>query len=152
VTTCREVSGLLTVAPAANPWPKTRLRGVRHQGILYQRAVSRALPGAQTDVWFQFHDSNGSGMCGLDFLIDFGTFFAVLEAKLTDNPEARRQLSLLYRPVVEFWAKKPAIGVVVCKNVTQASTNIHHSLATAVRGAEGPRISVLHWRGKGPIA
>lgn len=149
---CREVVGLRMVEFGENPWPKTRLRGVQQKGILYQRAVARALPGAKANLWFKFADLNGPGMAGLDFLIHFPDFIAVLEAKLTDCDEARRQLNLLYRPLVEHYWKRPSIGIVVAKNVTQASTNIHHSLTSAVRGAEGPRISVLHWRGKGPIA
>lgn len=149
---CREVQGLRDVSPGRNPWPRQRLRGVKHQGILYQRAVAKALPGAKADVWFSFIDARGPGMAGLDFLVDFGDFFAVLECKLTDCAEARRQLTLLYQPLVSFWSRKPARGVVVCKNVTPGSQNITHSLADAVRNATDGTITTLHWRGKGPIA
>lgn len=149
---CREISGLSYTALSTCPWPKSRLKGIRGKGLAYERLVSRVLPGASAGLWYEFYDSNGYGRCGIDLLIHFPDRIAVLECKLTDTDEGRRQILLLYRPVLEHFYRKLVCGIVVCKNLTPASQNIHHSLSSALRAAEGPRIPTLHWRGKGPIA
>lgn len=76
---------------------------------------------------------------------------AVLECKLTDTSEARKQIRALYTPVLEKFYAKPVIGVVVAKYLTPNSRNIVYDLASALKSTEESNIATLHWLGKGPI-
>lgn len=144
------MDGLTSVSLTTNPWPRSRPRGVKADGLRYERALARKIPGALHGQWFEFFDHGGRGFASPDFIADYGPFLLVIECKLTDCDEARHQITHLYRPILEFYHRKPARGVVICKNLRRDSGNLCDSLSSAVKYAD-LCIPTLHWLGKGPI-
>lgn len=151
LNTCREIEGLRSVKLSASPWPKSRPRGVKAKGLRYERALAKVIPSAKHGLWFNFVDRNGPGFCSPDFIIEGHSFVAVLECKLTDTDEARKQIRALYTPILEKFYSKPVLGVVVAKYLTPNSRNIVHDLASALKLTKNSAIATLHWLGKGPI-
>lgn len=149
-SSCRTVQGLATAQFSACPWPKSRPRGAKAQGLRYERALSKALPSAKHNLWFEFWDKNGRGFCSPDFLLEFPQFLVVLEAKYTDTDAGREQIEHLYRPILAKLYAKPIRGVLVCRNLLRSSRNIYHDLNSAIASAEFC-IPTLHWLGKGPL-
>jgi hypothetical protein len=147
---CRVVDGLQWVEQAESPWPKSRPRGAKGEGLRFEKALAKRLLGARHGLWFKFQDFNGIGYCSPDFIVNYEQFVLVIEAKLTDTDEGRAQIEQLYSPVLQMHYRRPIRGVLVCKNLRQGSGNIVPDLVSAVRLSENC-IPTLQWRGKGPI-
>lgn len=110
----------------------------------------RALPSARSGLWFAFADGAGHGHCSPDLVLQSPWGVVVLEAKLTDCPEAYTQISQLYRPILEAAFNQPVLGVVVCKNIRKKPVLLCETLAEALRYARLGHTPTLHWLGKVP--
>lgn len=110
-------------------------------GLAYERLVGRQFRWALLNPWFEFMDENGPGLCSPDLIFRTEAGLVVAEVKLTITPRAQRELSLLYLPVVEMWAKERPEGVIVCKHLLPGFTG-----SAAV--GEGP---VVQWLGHTPL-
>lgn len=93
------------------------------------------------DHWFHFEDDNGEGWAQPDYFILSPHRVICFEAKLSQTPEAWRQLNDLYQPLLEFAFKRPVIAVQVCKNLRERDETIIRSFAEIHDGA------TLHWLG-----
>lgn len=131
--------------------PIRRARGAKAMGLRYERGLAKALPEARHGVWFEFFDASGHGWCQPDFLLASEMGLVILESKYTWVAEGHTQIDWLYRPVVEMALGIPALGIVVCKNLTPSSPKTHSDLNSAIAAAVGPRQSVLHWLGNVPL-
>jgi len=133
--------------------PYSRPKGVKAAGVLYEKAVAKALDSvAKHGQWWAFRDANGPGHCQTDILIETPSWIAVVECKLTWREQAESQLNHLYLPVVRMATGKPVIGVVICKNLTRYSPTPHGDLQTALKaGLRGGVLGLVHWIGAGPL-
>ena len=114
---CRVISNLHWARQGPNPWPKSRSRGAKRQGLLYQTAVCQTLR-LKEGLWWEFEDDQGPGWCSPDGLAMAGGRLVVVEVKLTQTLEAFRQLRDLYAPVLTLaFGQKPLL-VAMCKNRT----------------------------------
>ncbi len=113
-----------------SPWPKVRYSGSRARGKAYERSLVKPLrcwsnarkASLEVGPWIRFEDINGLGFAQPDFLIFDDDLLWILEAKLTDCPEARDQLLGLYAPLCHhLWPKLVQIPVVVTKNLVSGS-------------------------------
>lgn len=122
-------------------------RGVKGEGVRFERKVAKALPLAQHGVWFEFEDSRGLGHCQPDLLLIQSDRVIVIECKLTWTPVAQTQLSDLYLPVVEFVFGLPVVLVTICRNLTP--TTPRDALCDDLRAALSSSHSfpVIHWLG-----
>lgn len=66
--------------------------------------------------WLHFRDSNGNGFAQPDFILLSSDLAVILDAKLSHTILARPQLEHLYRPLVQFFWKRPVTCVEVCHN------------------------------------
>lgn len=150
----RKIRGLQWVRPAARPgFARGRARGVKRQGVLYERKLAAELGSAWNHgQWFEFEDAHGPGFCQVDFLRKLSDAVVVLEAKLTWLPEAHQQIGELYKPIVEACWGMPVVGVVVAKLLPSGcQAAIAHTLPSAIEAAQAvPRV-VLHWSGKASL-
>ena len=107
----------------------------------------------QHGIWFSFVDANGLGYCQPDVLLGLDGQVVVLECKLTEVDEARKQLAYLYLPVVAKALGKPTKGIVVVRHLTRESnpSNVCTSLGEALKRATSEYYPTLHWIGRGPI-
>lgn len=131
-----------------------RPRGVKAQGLRYERALAKALPEAQHGKWFEFEDMAGHGYCQPDLILVRPEWVLVLEAKLSWVAEGHTQIEQLYRPVLEKTFQRKVIGVVVTKVLKPETPrnlvcgNLERAI---VRSVERDLSSVLHWLGKAPL-
>lgn len=143
----RRVVGLEWAEPAENPWGRVRAKGVKAQGLAYERLLAKTLPQAKHNLWFRFKDQNGPGMCSPDFVLLLNGRVVVIECKLTDCVEAEEQLLGLYLPVLGFVLGQVPRAVVVAKNLTPASARPSPDLYSAMAWPGlCPRV---HWSGRG---
>ncbi len=149
----RQISGLIWAKPCSRPGciPQSRPRGKKAAGIRYERDLAQALPGAIHGQWFEFQDSAGHGWCQPDLFLREKDAIFVLEAKYTWKRGASKQISGLYKPVLEAAFGLPVLGIVVCKVLTRETPkgSVCSSLEEAKQRAAGPWPVVLHWIGAG---
>lgn len=123
-------------------------------GVRYELEVAKALAERQIQHgrWFEYRDSGGLGYCQPDILLPWKGRVVILECKYTWTPLARRQLDLLYRPVIEKITSRDTLGVVVCKRLLPEVRldGICHSLDEALDHAILGD-TVLHWIGVGAL-
>jgi hypothetical protein len=158
---CRHIEGLIWARKCERPrvLPVRRPRGATGAGLRYERLVGERLrkkfPGeALLGQWFQFEDAHGRGYCQADIVVPQAGRVVVLECKLTDTDDGREQLSWLYLPIVAHIWKRPAVGIVVAKYLTDQSVLsalVLSSLSEAMSKANGV-IPTLHWIGKGRLS
>ncbi len=152
----RFVAGLtyarrLDTRPRCIPLNRPR-KGSKRYGLSYERSVALRT-GGQHGQWFAYADANGEGYCQTDVLLSLDGEVVVLECKLTEVDEARKQLGMLYLPVVAKALGRSARGVVVVRHLTKES-NLSHvvtSLGAALKVASADFYPTLHWIGRGPI-
>lgn len=141
----REIHLLRWARLAENPWPKGRATGSRAKGLAYEKLIAKALPKARQNVWVQFCDANGEGYCCPDFVLKLDGRIVILEAKLTDCPEAYSQLSKLYIPVFQHLLRTDDVrGVVIAHNLHRNSLPPAFDIPSAL---ELPPPSLVHWLG-----
>lgn len=133
------------------PAPKPRLPA-KVAGVRFERAVAKRTQGSH-GLWWRFIDDNGEGFCQTDVVLSFDGGVVILECKLTEVREARRQLGGLYVPVVSLALGKPAKGIVVARHLTRESdlSNVRASIGAALEDASESFFPTVHWIGKGPI-
>lgn len=151
----RKISGLKWAQMCQRPEciPRGRPRGVKKQGVLYERKLAEELGSAWLHgQWFEYEDLGGHGYCQVDFLRRAGDATVILEAKLSWLLEAHDQINQLYRPVVECVWGVPVVGVVVAKRLVPGTrAAIAQTLPSALEAARTvPRV-VLHWTGKSSL-
>jgi hypothetical protein len=153
----RRVEGLIWGVPlGARPdcIPVSRPRGAKALGVKYEKALAGALPGWKHGQWFQFKDINGYGYCQVDLMIELEACVIVLEAKHTWVASGHRQITELYKPVLEKVYKKPVIGILVCKNLTGQTPQggIVGGLGEALSRVEKIGPVVWQWLGRGAVS
>lgn len=150
----RQIQGLKWASPCERPQgiPKSRPRGAKAAGLRYEKALAKALPAAKHGQWFEFEDRNGRGWCQTDLLLIRDHEVVILEAKYTWTQEGHFQVNGLYRPVVEIAFGKPAVGVVVCKVLTQQTPRegISGTMEGAVLAWRTYGHGIWHWLGMKP--
>lgn len=65
--------------------------------------------------WIEFLDDDDWQLCQPDGVVETDSGVCVIEVKLTQTSEARRELRELYLPVVEFYWQQPVCGVQICR-------------------------------------
>lgn len=143
----RKVQGLYLARKATCPHQASRApRGVKALGLVYERAVARALPGALHGQWFYFEDANGPGYCQPDLLVQGW----ILEVKLSDTQEALGQLTDLYLPVVTAALGGQWRGLKIVKYLQPWSRDIITARDQALTKPPAV-VPTLHWPGKGRL-
>ena len=140
----RVIHNLKWARPAENPWPGIkRPRGLKAQGLRFQRTIGKVLPFADDGPWFEFCDANGPGYCQPDFVFSRRGELFVVECKLTHRPESELQATQLYRPVLEFVYKTPVKCIVAAKSLSHKSIGpVCCTLALAVLTAN-PKVTPI---------
>lgn len=157
----REIRSLSSAGICERPRgiPVTRARkGAKAYGLRYERAFAKAASWALHGQWFEFRDSAGPGHCQTDFLARFFDLAVILETKLSDVEQGRKQLRGLYEPVVQKALGLRPVGIVVVRHLThlketRGTYRVHETLASAITQAlaDPGRLPVLHWRERGPL-
>lgn len=131
----RKILGLKRVGLATrNPFPGPRkLTGSKAQGIAFQNKFGRYLAGqvdakrlqgkVYQDLWLMFEDKNGTGYAQPDIFILEEKRIVIFECKLSQNSQAWVQLDRLYKPLLEFLFKRPAIGIQVFQRMRHEEPN-----------------------------
>lgn len=146
----RRVEGLKwALLRPQGPWPPSRPRGAKAQGMKYERELAKALPDATHGQWIEFGDRNGSGWAQPDLLLRGEKAILVLEAKLSWTFEGHQQIDQLYRPLCEEIWQKPVFGIVVTKHLRNLprSFAVVRDLRTGLEAARDGQSVVLHWLG-----
>ena len=143
---CRHISGLISAQYAENPFGRTpRARGLKAKGLRYQRSVGEFLAKRHLDVragpWIHFSDRHGPGFAQPDFVIHYAPErWIVLEAKLTQTPNAFEQLIHLYLPLLShLHPNVELVPVQVCRNLREPPQLLIEDLSEASPGA------TWHW-------
>lgn len=152
---CRAIAGLRFAERCEKPpfIPQSKPRkGAKRYGKSYEAAVAKRT-GGTLGQWWHFLDANGEGWCQTDVLLVLSREAIVIECKLTEVDDARKQLGRLYLPVVARALGKPTRGIVVARYLSRESDErrVVRSLSEALACAEGDYFPTLHWIGKGPI-
>lgn len=150
--THRTIEGLRWAELCSKPsWvPRSRPRGSKAAGLAYERSVARSIPAAMTGLWFAYADRGGPGWCAPDMVLQTPWGVLVIEAKLTDVPEAYTQVRKLYMPVLDEALNQRVLGIVICRGLTpQRYGQVTESLSEALAVARGGiAIPTLHWPGR----
>lgn len=135
--------------------PKSRPRGAKAAGLRYEKALAAAIPRAEHGQWAEFTDMNGPGHCQFDLLIEGAKRVVIIECKLTDVEQGRRQLEQLYFPVVQMiWPDKKPLGIVAARHLSKEPCldRVRTSLKDAIKAAEFEKfIPTLHWMERMPL-
>lgn len=155
MTRHRVVSGLKYATTCERPEfiPRSRPRGVKGDGLRYERKVAKAVPGAEHSPWFMYFDHNGEGWCNPDLMLRVPQGIVVLECKLTDTWQAKAQIEELYAPVVAMATGERVFGITVARNLSPRTElrSVVGTLSSALERALAGEIPLLHWLGVGPI-
>lgn len=140
--------------------PKGRSYGTKALGLSFERKVGEALGKrgllVNAGQWFSYHDANGHGYCQTDYLLFLPEFTVIVECKLTETQQGRKQIAELYAPVVSKVFGKPVAGIVVTRHLTRdteaalVTGSINDALGYIAQ-AGAKYMPTLHWIGKGPI-
>ena len=127
-------------------------KGAKAYGLRYERTVALRTGGLH-GIWFSYVDANGLGYCQPDVLLGMDGELIILECKLTEVDDARKQLAHLYLPVVAKATGRPTRGIVVTRHLTRETnpSNVCSSLGEALKRATSDYAPTLHWIGRGPI-
>lgn len=129
---------------------RPRRTGAKAKGLAYESQVKNVLGNAVSGQWWEAEDAAGAFICQTDFVLKGpGGTLVVVEAKYTWTLEGHRQISQLYRPVIEKATGRRVYGVVVCKKLVAGSgASIYGTLMEALEGAiAGVPMPVWHWLG-----
>lgn len=151
----REVAGLriARIVPRPKCIPSGRPRkGVKLDGLRYEAAVGRAIPGAKTGIWIEYNDANGWGYCNPDLVLSLGPGepVCVIEVKRTDVEASLAQINSLYRPCLALCLGRPVVGLRVARFLTGGSDAAIDSFAAAIAAwrADSLAVPLLHWPGR----
>lgn len=140
--------------PKFIPVPK-RLRGAKRCGVVYEKALAKAIPAATHGQWFEYRTEDGPGWCQTDLLLESANRVVVVEVKLTDLVAARAQLKTLYLPVLHAaFPEKSIHAIIALRHVTNVpeGVEIYDRFSEALWAArDGGPAPIFHWLGKGPI-
>lgn len=153
----RSVVGLTYAALCLRPAhiPRARPKGAKAAGLRYEKALSAAIPRAEHGQWFEFSDLNGPGHCQTDLLIIGAKRVVIIECKLSNVEEGKRQLEGLYMPVAEMiWPDKKPLGIVAARHLSRQGDLglVETTLKSAILRAENEGvIPTLHWMERMPL-
>lgn len=153
----RSIVGLEYAALCLRPAhiPKGRPRGAKAAGLRYEKALAAAIPRAEHGQWIEFRDLNGPGHCQFDLMIEGAKRIVLIECKLTDVEQGRKQLESLYFPVAKMiWPDKKPLGIVAARHLSKESdlSRVRTTLKDAIKAAEFENIiPVLHWMERNPL-
>lgn len=152
--------------PSFIPKPK-RLRGSRGAGLAYERALAKAVKSLNVaeilhGQWFHYKDQFGPGWCQPDIVFLSAKFAVVIEVKLTNVQEARKQLQELYLPVLSVaYPEKEVVGVIALRHVSSVEKEveifdcifdaIEESRQIKSKMPPAKDFGIFHWLGNGPI-
>ena len=149
----RQVIELQEASLATRPraLPTARQYGSRRAGLAYERLVASRTGGLHGQ-WFRYRDINGSGYCQPDIILQLDGAAYVLEVKLSNCAEARKQLLGLYIPVVSRALCKPSFGIIIVRCLTP---DVDPNAVVTCLGAAIERsrttVPVVHWLGRGNL-
>lgn len=131
------------------PVIRKNLTNVARLGLSYENSVFKNLRKNHPELNIQhnpFYEYQFRGnrpcWCSPDLVIDLGNLVVIIEVKLTWVPDAANKLRNIYCPVVRRVLQKPAIGVVVCKNLVENAPREVSSISDALAtGAD----CVVYW-------
>lgn len=136
--------------------PRTRLRGTAAKGLVYERALAKALrsarPGFKHGQWYSYKADGEFGYCQPDFVLLDSEAVYVIECKLTDIEKATEQLLDLYFPILAAAHGGPVRGIIVARSIhrvpvtAMACTTLAEAFAISTS-----RVPILHWIGRGSI-
>lgn len=153
----RSIVGLQYAAMCLRPAhiPVSRPKGAKAAGLRYERALAASIPRANHGQWFEFHDLNGPGHCQMDLLLVGKKQIVIIECKLTNVDEGRKQLEGLYVPVAQkVWPEHKVLGIVAARHLSkeQNLSLVESNLQDAVNKANVEGVfPTFHWLERTPI-
>lgn len=161
----REVFGeciarLLPTKPSCIPIG--RPRGVKAQGVRYERAVASALlarwpkAGISAGPWYEFGDLNGRGYCQPDVTVYSASLdaYIVCECKLTNYNAALADLNTLYVPVLRAAHGTDVFPLIILRHLSSEvpPRSVFESFSAALYAAPKMKVPpVFHWLGRCPV-
>ena len=120
-------------------------------GVSYEKRLAKKIPKAKHGLWFEFCDAYGRGFCSPDLVLERTNAIIVIEAKLSNYPEAIAQLSGLYVPILSRVYGKPVLPLVALKylNPNSPLDRVFGTLREAINCKH--EYPILHWIGRGPL-
>lgn len=119
MTSFRKISQLQSVklcSPRAGQ--KGRAFSEKAEGLRFEETIGDIILDLglknYSHCWFEFKDSNGKGWCQVDHGFFKEDFQVIIECKRSWHSYAKGQILQLYKPIVEFYWKRPALGIVAC--------------------------------------
>ena len=105
--------------------PKAKLRGSKAKGISFEHHAGRELlrefgpSRVFLDQWITYYDQGGLGFACIDAYVLGDRAVLLLEAKLTQQDHAWRQMETRYVPLLKHIYKLPVCTLQVCKNLVR---------------------------------
>lgn len=149
----RTIQNLAWAAPTPKPdfARRARPKGAKAEGLRYERACAKALPGAEHGPWFRFEDQNGLGYCSPDLVLRRRGVTVVFECKLANTIVGQRQIMELYAPVLHMAFGHRVLGVVITRSLARTPTAnlalVRATLAEALELSASGAVAILHWLG-----
>lgn len=117
------------------------------EGLLFEQLVGDVvlelgLPN-YSRCWFQYQDANGTGWCQVDHGFFKGEIQVLVECKRSYHSYVKRQIFGLYKPVVEFYWKRPALCIVAVMNGGGEKTS--QGLEAAIERAQETKDGFAIW-------
>lgn len=75
------------------------------------------------NLWLEYFDTNGRGLCNPDIVLRTHDRVVVLECKLTQTDVAWSQIAQLYKPCLSFLWSLPVFGVGVYRTLVRQPKN-----------------------------
>lgn len=133
--------------------PVGRPRGVKAQGLRYERLLAKAWPQAVHGQWWTYGAYGVRKFCQTDLLLVRPTAAIIVEVKLSWTPEARRALDEVYIPVVKRALDKPAFGFMATQHLRKGMSGVVlGDLDEAVEAAFRGWNVIWHWLPGTPLA
>ena len=127
------------------PFAGKRAKGSRAKGYAFERRAMRVLSKRIPDIvqgqWFKYEDVNGHGFAQPDMYVVRDDAVFLFELKTKENDRAWLQLYNLYKPILEFYFKKP---VYVLQIVGQAVSKFSEHLSPEAL-MKAPKLGYYVW-------
>lgn len=142
----------LTAEETENPFPKSRLKGVKAEGVRFEKAVVLRLRSlfAREQVlhnpWYKYYDELGSGIGSPDVLVVSSKWLLLGECKRTFRAEAFAKLQHFYLPLVAaVWPGRYYGLVQFCKHLSPEAKGIALTTPEAVLASRPVSPQLIFW-------
>lgn len=126
--------------------PQSRPRGVKAQGLRYERLLAKAWPEAIHGQWWAYGACGARKFCQTDLLLAGSKGAWIVEVKLSWTPEARRSLDEVYIPVVACALQRPAWGLMATQHLRKGMSGVVlGDLDEALEAAKRGWNVIWHW-------